>query len=100
MATLISHSCSELQQAVCLSRVAMMESSEGHLNTHGRLDKPISLINKPHIQQNSLGNFQHQYLAELLVTVQVLFDDNFMVKGVSCCCGRGSQLFSNLITYQ
>ena len=68
-----------------------MQPLEGDPRTHGCL---TSLRNKPCTakQQNGLGNFQHQYLPELLVNacVQLLF--------VSCYCVRGSRLFSNLVT--
>ena len=46
--------------------------------------------------KSSPGNFQHQYLAELLVNVNSYC---LMAKSVSCCCVRGSQLFLNLVTY-
>ena len=46
--------------------------------------------------KSSLCNFQHQYLAELLVNI---YSYCLMVKSVSCCCVRGSRLFSNLVTY-
>ena len=45
--------------------------------------------------KSSPGNFQHQYLAELLVN---MCSYCLMVKSVSCCCVRGSRLFSNLVT--
>ena len=44
--------------------------------------------------KSSLGNFQHQYLAELLSNV---YSYHLMVKNVSCCCIHGSWLFSNAI---
>ena len=47
--------------------------------------------------KSSPGNFQHQYPAELLVNV---YSCCLMVKSVSCCCVRGSRLFSNLVTYE
>ena len=56
MAKLINQLFDELQPAVSL-----MEPTEDHQNTHGCL---TSLRNK-----NNLGNFQHQYLPELLVNV-------------------------------
>ena len=46
--------------------------------------------------KSSLANFQHQYLAELLVNV---YSYRSMVKSVSCCCARGRLLFSNPVTY-
>ena len=52
-----------------------------------------SFRNKPH--KSIPGNFQHQYLAELLANV---CSYSLMVKSVSCCCVYGSQLFLNLIT--
>ena len=64
-----------------------IEPFEGNPSTRGRL---TSLRNKP--QQ---GNFQHQYLPELLVNV---YSYHLMVKSVSCCCVRGRCLFSNLVT--
>ena len=65
-----------------------MQPFEGDPYTHGRL---TSLRNK-----SSPGNFQHQYLAELLVNV---YSYCLMVKSVSCCCVRGSRLFSELVTF-
>ena len=77
-----------------------MEPFKGDLSTCGRL---TSLRNKPQKQatetshsKSSLGNFQHQYLPELLV---IVYSYHLMVKSVSCCCVRESQLFSNLVTY-
>ena len=46
--------------------------------------------------KSSPGNFQHQYLAELLVN---MYSYRLMVKSVSCCCVRGSWLFPDLVTY-
>ena len=46
--------------------------------------------------KSSLGNVQHQYLAELLVNV---YSYCLMVKSVSCYCVHGSRLFSNPVTY-
>ena len=68
-----------------------MDPFEGDPYTRGRL---TSRKNK--LQQKQPGNFQHQYLAELLVNV---YSYCLMVKSVSCCCVRGSWLFSNLVTY-
>ena len=68
-----------------------MQPFEGDPYTRGRL---TSLRNKP--QQSSPGNFQHQYLAELLVN---MYSYHLMVKSVSCYCVRGSRLFSDLVTY-
>ena len=67
-----------------------MQPFEGDPDTRGCL---TSLRNKP--QQNSLANFQHHYLAELLVNV---YSYRLMVKSVSCCCVRGKLLFSNPVT--
>ena len=67
-----------------------MQPFEGDLYTRGRL---TNLRNKP--QQKQPGNFQHQYLAKLLVN---LYSYCLMVKSVSCCCERGSRLFSGLVT--
>ena len=64
-----------------------MQPFEGDRYTRGRLTSP---------SKSSPGNFQHQYLAELLVNV---YSYCLMVKSVSCCCVRGSRLFSNLVTY-
>ena len=64
-----------------------VEPFKGALSTHGRL---TSLRNK-----RSPGNFQHQYLPEVLVNVYVY---RLIVKSVSCCCVRASQLFSNPVT--
>ena len=47
-------------------------------------------------KQATANNFQHQYLAKLLVNV---YSYCLMVKKVSCCCVRGSRLFSNLVTF-
>ena len=68
-----------------------MQPFEGDPYTRGHL---TSLRNKP--QQKQPSNFQHQYLAELLVNV---YSYCLMVKSVSCCCVRGSRLFSDLVTY-
>ena len=46
--------------------------------------------------KRSPGNFEHQYLAELLFNV---YNHHLMVKSVCCCCVRGSWLFSDLVTY-
>ena len=43
-----------------------------------------------------LGNFQHQYLPELLVN---MYSYRWKMKNVFCCCVHGSQLFSNPVTY-
>ena len=66
-----------------------MQSFEGDPSTHGCL---TSLRNK-----SSPGNFQHQYLPELLVNV---YSYRLMLKSVSCCCVHGIQLFSNPVTYK
>ena len=89
MAKLISQSYSELQPTVCLPRD--MQPFEGNPSTHGHL---TSLRNES--QQNSSGNFQHQYLPELLINI---YNHHLMVKSVSCYCVRGSRLFSNPVTY-
>ena len=68
-----------------------MEPFEGDPSTRGRL---TSLRNKP--QQSSQGNFQHQYMPQLLVNV---YSYRLMVKSVSCCCVRGRRLFSNPVTF-
>ena len=67
-----------------------MEPFEGDPSTCVHM---TSLSTKP--QQSSLGNFQHKYLPELLVHV---YSYHFIVKSVSCCCMRGSWLFSNSVT--
>ena len=64
-----------------------MQPFKGDPYTHGRLTSH---------SKSSLGNFQHQYLAELLVNV---YSYCLMVKSVSSCCVRGSRLFSNLVTF-
>ena len=63
-----------------------MEPFEGDPSTRGRL---TSLGNK-----SNQGNFQHQYMPQVLVNVYRL-----VVKSVSCCCVRGRRLFSNPVTY-
>ena len=68
-----------------------MQPFESDPYTCGRL---TSLRNKP--QQKQPGNFQHHYMAELLVNV---YSYCLMVKSVSCCCVHGSRLFSDLVTY-
>ena len=65
-----------------------LEPFEGHSNTHGHL---TSLRNK-----SSLSNFQHQYLAELLVNV---YSYCSMVKSVSCYSVHGRWIFLNSVTY-
>ena len=67
-----------------------MQPFEGHPHTRARLTSPEASHSK-----SSPGNFQHQYLAELLVNV---YSYCLMVKSVSCCCVRGSRLFSDLVT--
>ena len=64
-----------------------MQPFEGDLYTRGRLTSH---------SKSSPDNFQHQYLAELLVNV---YSYCLMVKSMSCCCVHGSRLFSNLVTY-
>ena len=64
-----------------------MQPFEGDPYTRGRLTSH---------SKSSPGNFQHQYLAELLVN---MYSYCLMVKSVSCCCVRGSWLFSDLVTY-
>ena len=78
MSKLISQLCGELQPAFCLSRryEAIRRQPE-----HSWTSAMTSLRNK--LQQSSLGNFQHQYVAELLVNV---YSYRLMVKSVSCCC--------------
>ena len=66
-----------------------MEPLKDHLNTRGCL---TNLRNKP--QQSSLGNFQHQYLSEMLV-----YGYHVTMKSVSSCCVHGSQIFSSPVTY-
>ena len=68
-----------------------MQPFEGDPYTRGHL---TSLKNK--LSKSSPGNFQHQYLAELLVN---MYSYCLMVKSVSCCCVRGSRLFSDLVTF-
>ena len=68
-----------------------MQPFKGNPYTRGRL---TSLRNKPQ-QKQSGQNFQHQYLTELFVNVY----SYCLVKSVSCCCVRGSWLFSNLVTF-
>ena len=45
--------------------------------------------------KSSPGNFQHQYLPELLVNV---YSYRLVVKSVPSCCVCGSRLFSNPVT--
>ena len=90
MDKLISQSCGELQLVVCLSRGD--GPFEDRSSTRGCL---TSLRNKPQQSKNSLGNFQHQYLAELLVNMHSY---HLMVKSVSCFCVHGRWLFSNPVT--
>ena len=80
-----SHVVNYSQLSACQGDI---QPFEGDQYTRGRL---TSLRNK-----SSLGNFQHQYLAELLVNV---YSYCLMVKSVSCCCVRGSRLFSDLVTF-
>ena len=67
-----------------------MQPFEGDPYTRGCLTS----LRSP--SKSSPGNFQHQYLVELLINVNSYC---LMVKSVSCCCVRGSRLFSNLVTY-
>ena len=89
MAELISQLCGQLQPAVCLSRIC------SHLKATCTVVDVWQASETSH-RKSSPGNFQHQYLAELLVNV---YSYRLMVKSVSSCCMRGSRLFSNLITY-
>ena len=68
----------------------------GHLKaTHTLVD--VRQASETSHSKSTLGNFQHQYLAEqLLVNV---YSYCLMVKSVYCCCVRGSRLFSDLVTY-
>ena len=68
-----------------------MQPFEGDPHTCGRLTSLRTSHSK-----SSPGNFQHQYLAELLVN---MYGYCLMVKSVSCCCVRGSRLFSYLVTH-
>ena len=68
-----------------------MQLFEGDPYTRGHLTS----LRTSHSKSSS-GNFQYQYLAELLVNV---YSYCLMVKSVSCCYVRGRQLFSNLVTY-
>ena len=88
MAKLISQSCGELQLAVCLPR--------GY-GAIWRWPEHSWTSDKTSHSKSSQGNFQHQYLPELLVNV---YSYRLMVKSVSCCCVRGRHLFSNLVTFQ
>ena len=84
----VSHVVNYSQLSVCQGDV---EPFKGDPSTHGC---QTSLRNKPQ-KKSSLGNFQHQYLTELLVNVHSYC---LMVKIVSCCCVRGKWLFSNPVT--
>ena len=64
-----------------------MDPFEEHLNTCCHWQASETSHSK-----SSLGNFQHRYLAELLVNV---YSHHLMVKTVSCCCVCASQLFSD-----
>ena len=55
----------------------------------------ISQASETSHNKRSPGNFQHQYLPELLVNV---YSYRLMEKHVSCCCVRGSRIFSNPVT--
>ena len=83
--SLASHVLNYSRLSACQGK---MESSKDHLSTCEHL---TSLRNK-----RSLGNFQCQYLAKLLVNV---YSHHLMMKCVCCCYVRGSRLFSNLVTY-
>ena len=67
-----------------------MQPFEGDPYTRGRLTASETSHSK-----SSLGNFQHQYLAELLVNVYSYF---LTMRSVSYCCVHGSQIFSDLVT--
>ena len=69
-----------------------MKPFESDPSTYGHL---TYLRSKPHYSKSNLGNFQHQYLPELLVNV---YNYCLMVKSVSCCYVHGRLLFSNLVT--
>ena len=91
MAKLVSQSCGELQPAVCLSRGngAILRRPE-HSWTSGKPQKQATA------KAANQGNFQHQYMPQLLVNV---YSYRLMVKSVSCCCVRGRRLFSNPVTF-
>ena len=63
------------------------EPFEDHPSTRGCLTSH---------NKSCLGNFQHQYLAELLVNI---YSNPLMVKSLSCCCVHGRRLFSDPVTY-
>ena len=89
MAKLISQSYQELLLVVCLSRgdEAIWRPPE-HLWMSEKPQKQATI-------KISLGNVQHQYLAELFVKV---YSYCLIVKNVSWCCVRGSWSFSNPVT--
>ena len=68
-----------------------MEPFKGDPSTRGRLRSQETSHSK-----SNLGNFQHQYLPELLVNMYSYHFDG--EKSVSCCCVRGRWLFSNPVT--
>ena len=68
-----------------------MEPLEGYQSTCGHL---TSLKNQP--QQKQPGQLSASYLPELLVDV---YSYRLFVKSVSCCCVRGSWVFSDLVRY-
>ena len=81
MAQLISQLCDELQQLSTYQET--IQPFEGDPSTRGRL---TSIKNK-----SSTGNFQHQYLLELLVS---MYSYHLMVKSVSCYCRAMGSNFS------
>ena len=83
---LISQLCDELQLAACLSRGDGAIAIWRPQSTCGCL---TSLRNKP--QQNSLGNFQHQYLHHDQFLVNVC-SYHLMVKNMSCYRVRDRQI--------
>ena len=60
-------------------------------------DKPQKQASETSHSKSSLGNFQHQYLSEILVTE---YSYRLMVKSVSSCCVHGSHLFLDPVTYR
>ena len=89
MAKLISQSYHEIT-AGCL----LVKGRWSHLKTTRILVDVWEASETSH-NKISLGNVQHQYLAELFVKV---YSYCLIVKNVSWCCVRGSWSFSNPVT--
>ena len=90
VAKLISHAVIWWIIAGCL----LVKGRWRHLKTTWTLVDVWKASETSH-SKSSLGNFQYQYLVELLVNA---YSYSLMVNSVSRCCVHGSWLYSNPVT--